>query len=106
MLPRKTMMIFGIKPKTDHEYQKAIKAMGYLLNETSSIHDLLEKMVGLIQQSRDSLNVLSSALSSSLSSQVDILKKMEKFYDLQIKWTEEQNKLQQESGMTDDDKRF
>lgn len=99
-------MIFGIKPKTDHQYQKALKGMGYLLNETSSIHDLLEKLVGLIQQSRDSLALLSSALSSSLAGQIDILKKMEKFYDLQIKWTAEQEKLHKETKITEDDLKF
>lgn len=99
-------MISLFRPKSDVKFEKSIRAMSYLIEETTKIHNLMEGMIGFIRESRDSLRTLTTALSSSMAGQIDILRKMEKFYDLQIKWTEEQQKLERERQETEDDRKF
>ena len=100
------MTISIFKPRSDVKLEKGFRALATLLQETAGIHDCLDKMIGLIQQSRESLATLSSAQAASLSAQIEMFKKMEKFYETQIKWAEEQEKLVEQMKSTEDDLRY
>ena len=99
-------MISIFKPKFDEKYLKLIRLMAALANETAGIREILVKIVLVEEENRDFLRTVMQALIASMSSQVETSKKMEKFFDLQIKWSEEQQKFTEKLKETDDDRIF
>lgn len=99
-------MISIFRPKSDKKFEKSMKSMAYLLNATAAMRESLDKIAETSKQSRDFLGSLTPALIASMQSQLSILSKMEKFYETQIAWSEEQQKLQKNLEETDDDRRF
>jgi len=100
------MTIFSFKRREDKKIEKFARAIAVILNEICEIRSDCAKLTTLAEQIRDFMTPISDAFTTSVRTQIDLLKKMEKFFEVEIKWIEEQRKRARELEPTEDDKVF
>lgn len=100
------MTIFGSKPKKDRKLEKFVRSIVFQNEAMQEIRDMMRKLVAIAESHDAKLQLFFSSLETSLQAQVDALKKTEKFFSLQTKWTEEQLERVKKMEPTEDDARF
>jgi len=99
-------MISIFKRKKDHKLEKLIRAASMAINDLTNMRDDFKKLLEIAERLDEVIGTISNAAQTSLAGQLTALKKMEKFFEVQIKWTEDERKTRQSQRPTEDDARF